>query len=104
MRTRVVVRIVVVAAVTLFALYAPTRQQSANACPAQYEETIEYWRDPVCIPGNPPICEHVEPMLLGIQNTDCQFNTSCEGDCSGEGANRTEYRFKPCPLCGPEEP
>lgn len=103
MRSRTVVRLIVVAAVSLFALYAPTQNQSASACPADHSVRREYWRDPIC-EGNPPICEQMEPMLLGVFTSDCQWVENCDGDCSGANANRIVITQRACPLCGDEEP
>ena len=102
MRSRTVVQLVVVAAVSLFILYAPSE---ASACPGVYEFNIEYWRMPVC-GGSPPVCEQVEPELLGLAHEYCDWSVEClEGSCDGVGANRIVYRAtRQCPLCEDQQP
>lgn len=106
MRLRNVVRLVVVAAVSLFILYAPTREQYASACPYSYEYNIEYWDDPYCTPTNPPLCEHVEPNMFGKAHFYCDGTLVCvQGDCDESRADRIVYRgTRWCPFCGDEQP
>jgi hypothetical protein len=104
MRIRNVVRLIVVAAVSLFILYAPSREQEAYACPAAYQVDVEFWRMPVCA-GNPPICEQVEPELLGTLHIACDYSESCTGVCDGVNANRIIYKYtRRCPLCEDQQP
>ncbi len=104
MSSRSVARLVVVAAISLFVLYAPTRDQSAATCPNEYEIWTEFWRVPVC-EGDPPICEQTQPQLLGTYKNFCDGTTLCEGACDGVDANRiVVLRKRPCPACLVEEP
>ena len=104
MRNRNVVRLVVVAAVSLVILYAPTKDQSAYACPYAREIKVEYWRVPVC-EASPPVCEQVEPQLLGTDHFTCDGNWTCSGDCDGTHANEIIIKYgRNCPACPPLDP
>jgi len=105
MSSRIVARVVVVAAVSLFILAAPTKDQSAATCPADHEVNIEFWQFPVCV-GNPPLCEDMEPELLGTARQFCDYHIEClTGDCNSPRTNRIYYdEGKRCELCGDEQP
>jgi hypothetical protein len=106
MRTRNVIRLAVVAAVSLFILYAPTDCQVAKACPYSFEYDVEYWDDPYCTNSNPPVCEQVEPRMFGKAHFYCDGTLVClQGTCDESMADRVVVRgTRWCPLCGDEEP
>lgn len=106
MSSRIVARVVVVAAISLFILAAPTKDQTAATCPADHEVNIEFWRMPVCVGSNPPMCETVEPELLGTALQFCDYHIECmTGDCNSPQTNSIVYEEgHKCELCGDQEP